>query len=108
MPKNLMPSQETPGFLHVTLIRSRIGRHPDQINLLNTLGLKKVHSQVERPNSVSVRSVVNQVRHLVLCEHVEQVCLGGDRMSEGRMNGKRDHLLKARDTSTFCFFNILV
>ena len=55
----------TQGTLRITLVRSVIGRPPDQEATVRTLGLRKLHQTVERPDTPDVRGMVTKIRHLV-------------------------------------------
>lgn len=59
---------ETPATIRITLVRSTIGRPPDQEATVRSLGLRKMHQTVERPDTPDVRGMVNKVRHLVSVE----------------------------------------
>lgn len=54
--------------LRITLVRSVIGRPPDQEATVRSLGLRKLHQTVERPDTPDVRGMVTKVRHLVTVE----------------------------------------
>jgi large subunit ribosomal protein L30 len=58
------------GILRITLVRSTIGRPADQGRTVKSLGLRKLHRTVERPDNPSIRGMVNKVRHLVVVEEV--------------------------------------
>lgn len=62
------------GMLRITLVRSTIGRPQDQETTVRSLGLRRLHQTVERPDTPDVRGMVNKVRHLVT---VEPVVAGG-------------------------------
>lgn len=59
---------ETPANIRITLVRSVIGRPPDQEATVRSLGLRKIHQTVERPDTPDVRGMINKVRHLVTVE----------------------------------------
>ena len=59
---------ETPASLRITLVRSTIGRPADQEATVRSLGLRKIHQTVERPDTPDVRGMINKVRHLVSVE----------------------------------------
>ncbi len=59
---------EMPATIRITLVRSTIGRPPDQEATVRSLGLRKMHQTVERPDTPDVRGMVNKVRHLVSVE----------------------------------------
>ena len=56
------------GMLRITLVRSTIGRPADQGRTVASLGLRKLNMTVERPDSPSIRGMVNKIRHLVTVE----------------------------------------
>lgn len=57
-------------MLRITLVRSTIGRPADQGRTVKSLGLRKLHRTVERPDNPSIRGMVNKIRHLVVVEEV--------------------------------------
>lgn len=58
------------GTLRITLVRSTIGRPADQGRTVTSLGLRKLHSTVERPDNPSIRGMVAKIHHLVKVEEV--------------------------------------
>jgi large subunit ribosomal protein L30 len=62
---------EQPTVVKVTLVRSVIGRPPDQRNTVATLGLRRVNQTVEVADTPSTRGMLTKVRHLVLVEEGE-------------------------------------
>lgn len=63
-------AEATNGTLRVTLIKSTIGRPPDQEATVRTMGLRRLHQTVELPDTPSYRGMVKKVRHLVQVEEV--------------------------------------
>ena len=61
---------ETVKQLKITLVRSTIGRPGDQGRAVESLGLRKLHHSVIRPDHPSIRGAVHKVRHLVTVEEV--------------------------------------
>jgi large subunit ribosomal protein L30 len=61
------------GVLRITLVRSTIGRPADQGRTVASLGLRKLHATVERPNNRSIRGMVTKIRHLVEVEELPAV-----------------------------------
>jgi large subunit ribosomal protein L30 len=59
---------EQPDVLKVTLVRSVIGRPPDQRATVASLGLRKIHQTVEVADTPSTRGMITKVRHLVVVE----------------------------------------
>ncbi|HAF32360.1 MAG: 50S ribosomal protein L30 [Anaerovibrio sp.] len=54
--------------LKITLTRSLIGRPATQRATIKALGLKKLNSSVELPDSESLRGQIHKVEHLVTVE----------------------------------------
>ena len=57
-------------MLKITLRRSLIGEKPKTRATVEGLGLRKINSSVERPDSSSVRGMVHSVKHLVEVEEI--------------------------------------
>ena len=57
-------------MLKITLRRSVIGEKPKTRATVESLGLRKINSSVERPDSSSVRGMVHSVKHLVEVEEI--------------------------------------
>lgn len=58
------------GTLRITLVRSLIGRPGDQERTVRSMGLRKLHDTVERPDEPSIRGMIRKVSHLVTVEEV--------------------------------------
>lgn len=58
------------GQLKITLVRSVIGRPPDQARTVRSLGLRKLHHTVVRPDQPAIRGMVHKIQHLVNVEEV--------------------------------------
>lgn len=56
--------------LRITYKKSIIGYSRDQRETLRTLGLRKLHQHVIRPDNPSVRGMVFKLRHLVTVEEL--------------------------------------
>ncbi len=56
--------------LRITLRRSVIGHRQDQKETALALGFTKLNQTVVRPDTPSVRGMVNKIRHLVAVEEV--------------------------------------
>ncbi len=56
--------------LRITLIRSTIGRPSDQGRTVRSLGLRRMHHTVVRPDQPAIRGMVQKVSHLVKVEEV--------------------------------------
>lgn len=57
-----------PANLRVTWIKSGIGYSEDQKSTLRSLGFHRLNQSVVRPDSPSLRGMINKVRHLVKVE----------------------------------------
>jgi large subunit ribosomal protein L30 len=64
--------QSARGRIKVTLVRSTIGRPKNQELTVRALGLRKLNSSVELPDTDSVRGMVTKVNHLVDVQEVEE------------------------------------
>ncbi len=62
---------EQPELIKVTLVRSVIGRPPDQRTTVASLGLRRVNQTVEVADTPSNRGMLVKVRHLVVVEDGE-------------------------------------
>jgi large subunit ribosomal protein L30 len=56
--------------LKITLRRSLIGEKPKTRATVESLGLRKINSSVERPDTPSVRGMVHSVKHLLEVEEI--------------------------------------
>ena len=56
--------------LKITLVRSTIGEKPKTRATVESLGLRKINSTVERPDTPDVRGMVHRARHLLEVEEV--------------------------------------
>ena len=56
--------------IRVTLVRSPIGRKPEQRATVKALGLKKVNSSVEKEANPAILGMVNSISHLVAVEEL--------------------------------------
>ncbi len=54
--------------LCVTWVKSSIGYAEDQKRTLRALGLRRLNQSVTHDDSVSIRGMINKVRHLVKVE----------------------------------------
>ena len=57
--------------LKVTLVKSTIGATPYQKKVVEALGLRKLNSSVELPNTAQTLGAVNKVSHLLKVEEVK-------------------------------------
>ncbi len=60
----------TDGQLRITLVKSVIGRPSDQGRAVKSLGLRRLHHSVVRPDHPSIRGAVQKVSHLVKVEEI--------------------------------------
>jgi len=58
-------------MLRITLVKSPIGYTKRQKDTVRSLGLKRMHQTVERPDSPQLRGMVNAVGHLLEVEEVK-------------------------------------
>ncbi len=56
--------------LRIQLVRSPIGYRQQQRDTVKSLGLRRLHQVVERPDTPIVRGMVFKVRHLVKVEEL--------------------------------------
>jgi len=56
--------------LRITLRRSLIGEKPKTRATVESLGLRRINSSVERPDTPDVRGMVHKVKHLLEVEEV--------------------------------------
>jgi large subunit ribosomal protein L30 len=54
------------GTLRITLVRSPIGYEKNQRDTAQSLGLRRMHQTVEKPNTPEIRGMIRSIRHLVL------------------------------------------
>jgi len=58
--------------LRITWIKSSIGYNGSQKRTLVTLGFHRLHQSVVRDDSMSLRGMINKVRHLVEVEETSE------------------------------------
>ena len=58
--------------LKITLMKSTIGRHENQIRTVKALGLKKIRSTVVQPDNPAIRGQIFAVKHMVKVEEVNE------------------------------------
>jgi large subunit ribosomal protein L30 len=56
--------------LKITLRRSLIGEKPKTRATVESLGLRRINSSVERPDTPDVRGMVHKVKHLLEVEEL--------------------------------------
>jgi large subunit ribosomal protein L30 len=54
--------------LRITWIKSAIGYEKSQQRTLRSLGFNRLHQSIVREDSLSLRGMINKVRHLVRVE----------------------------------------
>ena len=54
--------------IEITLVRSLIGRKPNQIATAKALGLTKINQTVEKEANEAILGMVNTIKHLVKVE----------------------------------------
>ncbi len=58
-------------LLRITLVKSPIGYDRRQRETVRSLGLRRLHQTVEKPDTPEIRGMVRRVVHLVRVEEVE-------------------------------------
>lgn len=56
------------GTIRVTYVKSGLKYSPDQRQTLRSLGFRRLHQTIERPDTPDVRGMIAKVRHLVVVE----------------------------------------
>lgn len=56
--------------IRVKLVRSTIGRKPEQRKTVKALGLKKINSVVEKDATPSILGMVESISHMVSVEEI--------------------------------------
>lgn len=59
------------GQLKITLVRSLIGRKPNQKQTAIALGLRKISKTVIRPNNPAIKGMVRTISHMVRVEEID-------------------------------------
>ena len=57
--------------LRITWKKSGIGFERDQRATIKSLGLRKLHQTVERPDTAVIRGMVHKVRHMVQVDELQ-------------------------------------
>lgn len=57
--------------VRITLVRSPLGRKPNQRRTVEALGLRRIRHSVEKELSDSIQGMINTVSHLVTIEEVK-------------------------------------
>jgi large subunit ribosomal protein L30 len=70
--KRTVRAPEGAPFVRVRLVRSVIGYPRAQRETAKGLGLRKIDSEVVRPNTPEVRGMINKISHLLKVEALEE------------------------------------
>jgi large subunit ribosomal protein L30 len=70
--KRTVRAPEGAPFVRVRLVRSVIGYPRTQRETAKGLGLRKIDSEVVRPNTPEVRGMINKISHLLKVEALEE------------------------------------
>lgn len=57
--------------VRITLVRSPLGRKPNQRRTVEALGLRRIRHSVEKELTDSIQGMINTVSHLVRVEEVK-------------------------------------
>lgn len=57
--------------LKITLKKSLIGRKPNHLNILESLGLRKINHFVIKGDNPAIRGMVNKVNYLLEVEEID-------------------------------------
>lgn len=60
------------GTIRIKYVRSVAGYRDDQAQTIRSLGFKRLHQTVEKPDTPDVRGMINKVSHLVVIEHDDE------------------------------------
>lgn len=60
------------GSLRITYVKSSIGHKQDQKDTVKSLGLRKLHQSVVRPDTETFRGMARKVRHLVRVDELDE------------------------------------
>jgi large subunit ribosomal protein L30 len=69
--KKTTKAPESPAFIRVKLVRSLIGYPAKQRLVARGLGLRKLNSEVVRPNTPEIRGMVQKIIHVLNVDAVE-------------------------------------
>jgi large subunit ribosomal protein L30 len=70
--KKTLRAPEGAPYLKVKLVRSLIGYPQTQRVVARGLGLRKLNSEVVRPNTPETRGMINKISHLLKVEAMEE------------------------------------
>ncbi len=65
-----MMANKTGKQIKIELVRSFIGRKPNQVKTLKALGIRKIHQSVIKDANPAILGMVNTVSHLVKVEEI--------------------------------------
>lgn len=68
--KDLGSRKDDSAKIKITLVRSTIGRKPNQVKTVKALGLRKLNSVVEKDVNPAILGMVNTVSHLIEVEEI--------------------------------------
>jgi large subunit ribosomal protein L30 len=69
--KKTAKAPEGPGIIRIKLVRSLIGYPAKQRLVARGLGLRKLNSEVVRPNTPEIRGMVQKIIHVLKVDAVE-------------------------------------
>jgi large subunit ribosomal protein L30 len=69
--KKTAKAPESPAFIKIKLVRSLIGYPAKQRLVARGLGLRKLNSEVVRPNTPEIRGMVQKIIHVLKVETME-------------------------------------
>ena len=69
--KKTAKAPESPAFIRVKLVRSLIGYPAKQRLVARGLGLRKLNSEVVRPNTPEIRGMIRKIIHVLKVETME-------------------------------------
>jgi large subunit ribosomal protein L30 len=58
------------GKIRIELVKSTIGRKPDQVKTAHALGLNKINSYVILDSNAAILGMVRKINHLVKVEEI--------------------------------------
>lgn len=56
--------------VRITLTKSPIGASPNQKKVVEALGLRKMHQQIEQPDNPQIRGAIEKIKFLVSVEEL--------------------------------------
>ena len=70
--KKTLRAPEGSAYLKIKLVRSLIGYPSGQRVVARGLGLRKLNSEVVRPNTPEIRGMINKISHVLKVEAMEE------------------------------------